>query len=98
MHDVILHLLESRDGSLELLEDRDDLLAQHLALGPAHLHALELEVLYDRAREVEDVAAPLAEDVEPREEGRGLDLPAAGALLLRDVLEDEVLLPEPTLR
>merc|ERR1719506_3295588 len=94
VHDVVRDLLEAVHGGLELLEDRLDLQGQDLPLRPADLHALELEVLHDGAREVQDVPAALAEHVQAREEGRGLDLPAAGALLLRNVLEHEVRLAE----
>mmetsp|Transcript_90028 Transcript_90028/g.275591 ORF Transcript_90028/g.275591 Transcript_90028/m.275591 type:complete len:466 (-) Transcript_90028:653-2050(-) len=83
VEDVVAHGAELVHGSVKLLVDRAHAGGQRLALGAAHVDALQLGVLHHRPCEIQGVAHAVAEGVEPGEQRVVLHAPALPARLRR---------------
>mmetsp|Transcript_90029 Transcript_90029/g.275599 ORF Transcript_90029/g.275599 Transcript_90029/m.275599 type:complete len:618 (-) Transcript_90029:177-2030(-) len=85
VEDVVAHGAELVHGSVKLLVDRAHAGGQRLALGAAHVDALQPGVLHDRLREVKRVSAALPKRVQPHKQSVVLHLPSVASLGGRDV-------------
>ena len=72
---VVRQVEDDLEQAVEVRVDLHDGGRERAALVAADLDALELAELHHRAEEVEQVAAPLEEGVEPREERSALQVP-----------------------
>ena len=84
VHDVLGRPLEDGARVHELGEDLLHVGCEGLALGPAHLDALELAELDNGLHQVEHVVAALQEAVKAGEEGAVLEAPRVGRALGAD--------------
>eukprot|EP00976_Prorocentrum_cordatum_P108791 1194909-Prorocentrum_minimum.AAC.11 len=91
VEDVVRKFLEGGEGVEEVRVHLPHRVGEHLALGAADLHLLQLAELDHRLRELQDVVAPLQVAVQPDEEGAVLEPPrVVGGLRRRSSLVVEV--------